>query len=97
MPQVQLPFFSEEFTPINCDLGFQRKDQLVVYFHGSLPVFQHQAGDLAAFRRFTSQLVINGTASHEEIARAFNLPLGTVKRYVDLSRRTGLKSFLADS
>jgi hypothetical protein len=36
---------------------------------GHLPVFQHAQEDLAAFRLFTSQLVVNGTVSQAEIAR----------------------------
>src|SRR6516225_6408439 len=49
------------------------------YIHGHLPVFQHAQQDLAAFRYFTSQLVVNGTVGQAAIARAFHVPTVTVK------------------
>ncbi|MBV8224055.1 MAG: hypothetical protein JO232_02565 [Verrucomicrobia bacterium] len=41
------------------------------------------------FLMYTSQLVINGTATQAQIARAFGVPLVTVKRYVKLHRQGG--------
>ncbi len=65
----------------------------MIYLNGHLPVFQHAPDDLAAFRLFTSQLVVNGTVSQAEIARAFHVPSKTVKRYVKRFREGGSKSF----
>jgi len=48
------------------------------------PVFQHAEGDLASFRYFTSQSVVNGTVGQTEIARAFHIPQVTVKRHVEM-------------
>ena len=56
-------------------------------------MFQHAQEDLAAFRLFTSQLVVNGTVSQAEIARAFHVPAKTVKRYVKRLREGSSKSF----
>jgi hypothetical protein len=39
--------------------------------------------------------VVNGTVGQGEIARAFHVPLGTVKRYVGRYRKSGAKSFFA--
>jgi transposase-like protein len=58
-----------------------------------LPVFVHEKDDLATFRLFSSQLVINGNATQAEIARAFAVPLVTVKRYVKLYREGGTAAF----
>jgi transposase-like protein len=80
MPQVQLPLFPVGTTHINPELAFQRRDDLVVYLNGHLPVFSHRTDDLASFRFFTTQLIVNGTASQGEIAKAFGVPLTTVKR-----------------
>ena len=63
MPQVQLPMFPEGTTLITSELAFERRDSQVVYFNGHLPVFTHKAEDLGSFRLFTSQLIINGTAT----------------------------------
>ena len=65
----------------------------MVYVYGHLPVFQHAIGDVAAFRLFTRQLAVNGTASQAEIARAFHLPPKIVKRYVKRLREGSAKSF----
>lgn len=93
MPQLQLPIFPVGATPITPEIGFECQDGRVVYVNGHLPVFQHEKSDLVGFRLFTSQLVINGTASQAEIARAFHVPLGTVKRYVRRYREGGTKGF----
>jgi transposase len=95
MPQVQLPIFPVGTTVINSQLAFSRDGEQIVYFNGHLPVFTHAANDLAAFRVFTTQLIINGTASYGQIVRAFGVPMSTVKRYAKKYRAQGLKSFLA--
>ena len=86
MPQVQLPVFPDGVTHITSEIAFERREGKVCYFNGHLPVFIHECEDLAAFRLFSSQLVINGNASQSEISRAFGVPLVTVKRYVKLYR-----------
>jgi transposase len=42
---------------------------------------------------FTSQLIVNGTASQGEIVKAFGVPLVTVKRGVKRYRQGGAKLF----
>jgi hypothetical protein len=95
MPQLQLPIFPVGTTPITAEIAFECREGKVVYVNGHLPVFQHEEKDLASFRLFTSQLVVNGTVGQAEIARAFHVPLGTVKRYVVRYRKSGAKSFFA--
>jgi hypothetical protein len=80
MPQVQLPIFPAGTTSITPELAFEKRDGRVVYLNGHLPVFMHAAEDLGAFRLFTSQLIVNGTASQRQIVEAFGVPLVTVKR-----------------
>lgn len=93
MPQLQLPIFPAGTTPITPEIAFECQDGKVVYVNGHLPVFQHEEKDLASFRLFTSQLIVNGTVGQAEIARAFHVPLGTVKRYVRRFRDSGAKGF----
>jgi transposase-like protein len=93
MPQLQLPIFPVGTTPITAELAFDCQGGKVTYLNGHLPVFQHAQEDLAAFRLFTSQLVVNGTVSQAEIARAFHVPAKTVKRYVKRLREGSSKSF----
>jgi len=93
MPQVQLPVFPQGTTQITPELAFERREDQVVYFNGHLPVFTHEAKDLASFRFITTQLIVNGTASQGQIARAFGVPLRTVKRCVKRYRGTGGEAF----
>jgi transposase len=93
MPQLQLPIFPVGTTAINPELAFERRDDQVVYFNGHLPVFTHATEDLASFRFFTTQLIVNGTASQGEIVKAFGVPLTTVKRCCRLYRERGASGF----
>jgi len=95
MPQIQLPVFPTGSTEINSDLAFECRDNQVTYFNGHLPVFTHAADDLATFRFFTTQLIINGSATQSEIVRAFGVSLTTVKRYTGKYRQEGGKAFFA--
>ena len=93
MPQLQLPIFRIGLTSITEDLAFQREDGRVVYFHGLLPVFQHDEGDLKSFRMYTSQLIASGTVRQRDVVRAFGVPLATVKRYMNVYRKKGTAGF----
>ena len=93
MPQLQLPVFPVGTTAINSELAFERREDQVVYFNGHLPVFTHTTQDLASFRFFTTQLIVNGTASQGEIVKAFGVPLTTVKRCCRLYREGGASAF----
>jgi hypothetical protein len=93
MPQVQLPLFPAGTTHLNDALAFECRDGQVTYFNGHLPVFTHAQDDLAAFRLFTSQLVVNGSATQGDIRRAFGVPKVAVQRAVDKYRAGGAAVF----
>ena len=93
MPQLQLPIFPDGLISITEVLAFQREDGKVVYFHGLMPVFQHDETDLRSFRMFTSQLIANGTVRQRDIVQAFGVPLATVKRYMKVHREQGSAGF----
>lgn len=93
MPQAQMPIFAEGTSLITPELAFQRRGDQVVYFNGQLPVFTHEQDDLATFRMFTTQLIVNGTASQGQIAKTFGLSLTAVKRCVKKFRERGSKAF----
>ena len=95
MPQVQLPLFPAGTTAINAELAFERRDEQVVYFNGHLPVFSHRTEDLASFRFFTTQLIVNGTATQGQIVQAFGVSITTVKRYCRAYRQRGAGAFFA--
>jgi len=93
MPQVQMPLFPVGTTAITAELAFERRQDQVVYFNGHLPVFTHDTKDLASFRLFTTQLIINGTASQGDIVKAFGVPITTVKRCCKRYRKGGAAAF----
>jgi transposase len=93
MAQVQMPIFPAGTTKITAELAFEKRVGQVVYFNGHLPVFMHAEEDLGAFRLYTSQLIVNGTASQREIVAAFGVPLVTVKRCVKRLREKGAGAF----
>ena len=92
---MRLPIFPDGVTHITAEIAFQGDAGKVYYFNGHLPVFVHEERDLATFRMFTSQLVINGNVTQTQISRAFGVPLVTVKRYVKLYRQGGLHAYFA--
>lgn len=93
MPQVQLPIFPAGSVEINRDLACRTEEDRVVYYNGHLPVFMHAKNDLASFRLFTSQLIIQGSATQGDIAKAFGVPLVAIKRASKLYRNRGAEQF----
>lgn len=93
MPQVQLPIFPAGSVEINRDLACRVEGEQVVYYNGHLPVFTHARSDLASFRMFTSQLIVQGSATQGHIAKAFGVPLITIKRGTKLFRQSGSAGF----
>ena len=49
--------------------------------------------DLASFRLFTSQLIVQGSATQGHVARAFGVPLVAIKRATNLYRERGPAGF----
>jgi hypothetical protein len=96
MPQLQLPIFPSGSKRITNEIAAECRDKQVVYFSGSLPVFQHAEDDLRSFRMFTSQLIDMGAVRQVDIVDAFGVPLPTVKRYLKLLRDHGLEGFFAE-
>ena len=97
MPQVQLPLFPAGCVEINRDLACRTEGDQVVYFNGHLPVFTHAKTDLASFRLFTSQLIVQGSATQGHIAKAFGVPLVAIKRATKIFRERGSAGFFVPS
>lgn len=95
MPQLQLPIFPQGMSHLTPELGFVCRDGVVTYFAGLLPVFTHAAEDVATFRMITSQFIVNGNARNGDVARAFGIPLVSVKRAVHRYREGGPSAFYA--
>ena len=75
MPQLQLPIFPAGITEINNQIAVEKREGMVYYVHGHLPVFQHGEGDVRAFRLFTSQMIVNGTVKPKDDWRQSFFPV----------------------
>ena len=95
MPQLQLPIFPAGATEINSQVAVDNRDGTLWYFHGHMPVFEHALEDLESFRMFTSQMIVSGTVKPKQICETFGVPMITVKRYVELYRKSKAKGFYA--
>src|SRR6185437_4290339 len=95
MPQLQLPIFPKGLTCITEDLAFQQEDGKVVYFHGLLPVFQHDQEDLKSFRMFTSQLIANGTVRQRDISACVRCAVGNSEAIPEGASAKGCRGFLS--
>lgn len=93
MPQVQLPIFPAGSIEINRDLACRTEADQVVYYNGHLPIFTHAKSDLASFRLFTSQLIVQGSATQGHVAKAFGVPLIAIKRATKLYRQRSAAGF----
>jgi transposase len=93
MPQLILPMFAQGVTHITGDLAVACEGERVAYFHGVLPVFTHERGDVATFRMITSQFVVNGNCQQRDIVRTFGVPSIPVKRAVKRYREGGPGAF----
>jgi predicted transcriptional regulator len=93
MPQMLLPMFPGEATPINSLVSFCRRDGMVYYFNGMMPFFSHPEGDINAFRLITSQLLVNKIATQKDIVQAFGVSVISVKRYLRKYRQEGSSGF----
>ena len=97
MIQMHLPIFSHGLTLINRQIGFEKKNERVYYFHGQLPLFSHEEKDIESFRFITSQMVIGGNVKQIEIVKAFGVSVISVKRNVKRLRDFGPRGFFAKS
>ena len=93
MPQTQLPFFPDDISLINSRVGFQKRNGIVYYFNGNMPIYKNPEEDIKSFRLYTSQLVVNGNAKQMEIVRAFGVSEISVKRWVKRYREESAQGF----
>lgn len=95
MPQLQLPIFSDGIENLTAEIGFQCREKVVTYFNGHLPIFKHAEDDIRMFRIITSQFMDEGLVTQSRVAKAFGVPLRTVKRYLKIYRKGGAPAIYA--
>lgn len=93
--QLLAPVFPAESTLITPELAVVQRDGMVVYFTGSLPVYQHPVGSAPAFRMFVAQLCVQGSCRLVDIIRVFAVAKRSLIRWVEQYRAEGPESFFA--
>ena len=81
MGQLLLPLFPTDTQMITLTLGVREFDGTVYYLHSGVPIFSHEAGDLNKFRYITSNLLVQGLCSNQDIADAFHVSTDRVRRW----------------
>ena len=90
MPQMVLPLFSAGVKEITSMVGYENREGQIRYYLGQLPLYIHEADDVASFRYITSQLHISGHVTQSEIVKAFGVTTISVKRSVKVLREKGM-------
>ena len=81
MGQILLPIFPRDTRMINMTLGVREHDGTIFYLHSGVPIFSHLQDDLSRFRFITSNLILQGRCTNQEIADAFHVSTDSVRRW----------------
>ena len=81
MGQLLLPIFPQGTQMINMTLGVREHDGTVFYLHSGVPIFSHVPEDLTMFRFITSNLILQGRCTGQEIADTFHVSSDSVRRW----------------
>lgn len=93
MGQLLLPLFPIDTQMITLTLGVRESNGTVYYLHSGMPIFSHEAGDLNKFRYITSNLILQGLCSNQDIAGAFHVSLDSVRRWKAKLSEEGDRAF----
>jgi transposase len=81
MGQLLLPIFPVDTQMITMTLGVREYDGTVYYLHSGMPIFSHESGDLNKFRYITSNLILHGLCTNQDIADTFHVSTDSVRRW----------------
>ena len=62
-------------------LGVREHDGTVFYLHSGAPIFSHLSDNLNMFRFVTSNLILQGRCTNQEIADTFHVSTDSVRRW----------------
>ncbi|MDD2637314.1 MAG: hypothetical protein WC271_12430 [Bacteroidales bacterium] len=96
MGQLLLPLFPVDSKMITPTLGVREVDGTVYYLHSGMPIFSHLSGDLNMFRYITSNLILQGLCSNQDIVDTFHVSTDSVARWKKRLLEQGEKSFFKE-
>jgi hypothetical protein len=66
---------------ITLTLGVREENGTVFYLHSGMPIFSHLSGDMNMFRYITSNFILQGLCSNQDIVDAFHVSTDSVSRW----------------
>lgn len=81
MGQLLLPLFSQDTTMITQVLGYREQSGVVYYILSGLPIYSHGSDEHNKFRFITSNLILQGLCSNQDIVNAFHVSSDSVRRW----------------
>lgn len=81
MGQLLLPIFPRDTRMITMTLGVIEREGSVFYLHSGVPIYSHEANDLTKFRYITSNLILQGLCTNQDIVDAFHVSTDSVRRW----------------
>jgi len=93
MGQLLIPLFPESMEMITSTLGVREQEGTVYYLHSGVPIFSHESGDMNMFRYITSNLILQGLCSNQDIVDAFHVSTDSVRRWKKKLSEEGEPSF----
>ncbi len=96
MGQLLLPIFPHDTCMITLTLGVREQDSFVFYLHSGMPIFSHEKGDLKKFRYITSNLILQGLCTNQDIVDTFHVSTDSVRRWKNLLHDKGEQAFFID-
>ena len=91
--QVLLPICPVGTVMISSNLGVGRKDGMITYLHGGMPIYSHLENDYRSFRFITSKFILQGLCRKIDISTCFHVSYDSVKRYVRRLEERGDRGF----
>jgi len=93
MGQLLLPLFPRDSRMITPTLGVREVKGTVHYLLSGMPIFSHESGDLVMFRYITSNLILQGLCTNQDIVNAFHVSVDSVSRWKKKLSEKGEKAF----
>ncbi len=96
MGQLLLPLFPTDTVMITPTLGVREREGSVYYLHSGVPIYSHESNEVNKFRFFTSNLILQGLCSNQDIVDAFHVSTDSVRRWKKKLSEEGEGSFFKE-
>lgn len=96
MGQLLLPIFPYDTQMITLTLGVREQNGFVYFLHSGMPIFSHEKCDLKKFRYITSNLILQGLCTNQDIVNTFHVSTDSVRRWKRLLSEQGEQAFFID-